>query len=517
MSPRTWLLLGALTAASGVLYGTRLDYAPAFLMHDELQFSLQAKAIASTGRDLSGRFLPVFFTEPEFPAGRDPAIIYVTAAALAWLPFSEASVRLPTALLGVLDVTLMFLLARRLFGRDSMAGIAAGFLALTPALFIRSRLVLSPQSSIPIILAWLLSMAAFSDRPSERRLAIGALWLGVGAYTYLAWVVMVPVYLLLTVALGYRWGGRRAAMIAGAAFVAPLIPMAWSYVTHPERYRQVLEAYQLYSAGTTVAPAPGVVSSALQTRLGLFWSFFDPAFLFLSGDSSLINSTRRIGLFPLSFAVFMPLGAYRLVIARSTPGTLVLVGLATAPLAAIVTGALEMNRILFAIPFGVLAACYGADALLKSHSRGWRTIAVLLLAAVPVQFAGFYQDYMGRYRVEAGFWFGGNTREALTAVIDAAGADPQRRVYLSRAIPFAERYWRFYALAGQRPDMIDRAVYYGPDPPAGALPGAALVCPLVAAECGALLHDAGWRHVRSIDDLDGIPSFALLEKRQPLN
>lgn len=513
MPPRTFLLLGALAAVSGILYGTRLEYAPAFLMHDELQFSLQAKSIASTGRDLSGRFLPVFFTEPEFPAGRDPAIIYVTAAALAWLPFSEASARLPTALLGVLDVALMFLLARRLFGRDSMACIAASFLALTPALFIRSRLVLSPQSSIPIILAWLLSMAVFLERPSERRLAIGALWLGIGAYTYLAWVVMVPIYLILTVALGYRRLGRRAAVVAVAALVVPLIPMAWWYATHPERYRQILDAYQLYSAGTTVAPAPGAVSSALQTRLGLFWSFFNPDFLFLSGDSSLINSTRQAGLFPLSFVVFMPLGVYRLATARGGPGTLVLAGLATAPLASIITGALEMNRILFAIPFGVLAACSGADALMKSHSRVWRTIAFLLIAAVPLQFAGFYQDYMNRYRIEAGRWFGGNTRDALTAAIEVAGANPQRRVYLSRAIPFTERYWRFYTLAEQRPDMIDRAVYYGPNPPAAALPGAVLVCPLAAVECRALVDDAGWHHVRSIDELDGTPSFALLEKR----
>lgn len=512
MSPRAWLLLAALTAVSGILYGTRLDYAPAFLMHDELQFALQAQSIASTGRDLSGRFLPVFFTEPEFPAGRDPATIYVTAAALVWLPFSEVSVRLPTALLGVLDVALMFLLARRLFGSDGMAGIAAGFLALTPALFIRSRLVLSPQSSIPIILAWLLSVAAWSERPSERRLAVGALWLGVGAYTYLAWVVMVPVYLILTVALGYQRLGRRAAAVTVAAFGVVLIPMAWWYVTHPERYQQILDAYQLYSAGTTVAPAPGALSSALHRRLGLFWSFFNPDILFLSGDSSLINSTRRAGLFPLSFVVFMPVGVYRLVTARSGSGTLVLVGLATAPLASIVTGALEMNRLLFVIPFGVLAACYGADALLKSHARVWRMIAFLLIAAVPMQFAGFYQDYMGRYRVDAGRWFGGNTREALTAAIDVAGADPQRRVYVSRAIPFAERYWRFYALARHRADMIDRAVYYGPDPPAAASPGAALVCPVAAADCRALLGDAGWRHVRSIDELDGTPSLALLER-----
>ena len=202
MSRHTLLLVVAITTASALLYATRLGYAPAYLMHDESKFALQAISIASSARDLTGRLLPIFFTEPEFPAGRDPAVIYLTAAALTWLPVSEANVRLPIALVGVLNIVLMFLLARHLFGSLRMALVAAGFLALTPVHFIRSRLVLSPQTSIPIILAWLLCVAAFSERPTRRRLATACAWLGLGAYTYLACVVMMPVYLAATAWLG---------------------------------------------------------------------------------------------------------------------------------------------------------------------------------------------------------------------------------------------------------------------------------------------------------------------------
>ena len=107
-----------LAAAAAALYATRLGFAPVSLMHDESQFALQAQAIAATGRDLSGRRLPVYFTEPEFPAGRDPVIIYATAAVLEALPLSESSARLATALTGVLNVVLMFLVARRVFKSD---------------------------------------------------------------------------------------------------------------------------------------------------------------------------------------------------------------------------------------------------------------------------------------------------------------------------------------------------------------------------------------------------------------
>ena len=86
-----------------------------YLIHDEAQGALQAHAIATTGRDLSGRLLPMYFTEPEFPPGRDPALIYVTALGLKVLPFTEAGARTPTALVAVLDLVLMFFAARAIF------------------------------------------------------------------------------------------------------------------------------------------------------------------------------------------------------------------------------------------------------------------------------------------------------------------------------------------------------------------------------------------------------------------
>src|SRR5688572_33002606 len=96
----------AIVLGGAVLYTTSLGNVPPYLIHDEAQGALQAHAIATTGRDLSGRLLPMYFTEPEFPPGRDPALIYVTALGLKVLPFTEAGARTPTALVAVLDVVL---------------------------------------------------------------------------------------------------------------------------------------------------------------------------------------------------------------------------------------------------------------------------------------------------------------------------------------------------------------------------------------------------------------------------
>ena len=66
---------------------------------------------------------------------------------------------------------------------------------------------------------------------------------------------------------------------------------AW-YVTHPERNAQIVSAYQLERRQHRL------LARRSGSRLGLYWRFFDPAYLFVSGDASLINSTRTAGLFP---------------------------------------------------------------------------------------------------------------------------------------------------------------------------------------------------------------------------
>ena len=118
-------LLVALAAAA--VYATRLSHAPIYLTHDEVNFSLQSVAIAQTGRDLDCRLLPVYFAEPEFTAGRDPMMIYVTALGLTVLPLSDAAVRLPTALVGVLIVVLFLVLDARLSPRAWSPIVAAAF------------------------------------------------------------------------------------------------------------------------------------------------------------------------------------------------------------------------------------------------------------------------------------------------------------------------------------------------------------------------------------------------------
>jgi 4-amino-4-deoxy-L-arabinose transferase-like glycosyltransferase len=505
MASRTvTVLLALLLAGSGAwLYLTRLGDVPAYLMHDEVQGALQAHAIATTGRDLSGRLLPLYFTEPEFPPGRDPVLVYVTAAGLKLLPFTEWGTRAPTALMAVLNVVLMFVAARSLFQSTAIGLVAALMLLLTPVHFIRGRLLLSPLYTLPFILGWLWALARFEARPGPRRLAAAAGWLALGAYSYLAAVVMMPVYLLLTLAIGYRSHGARAVRWAVATFAMVLVPMVLWYATHPERNAQIVSAYQLDDANAQLPIARWIRS---------YWAFFDPSFLFVSGDASLINSTREAGFYPAAFAVLMPIGLYGLLKTRQPLPLVIVAGLLTAPLVSVISGAIEMNRVMFAIPFGVLTAAYGSFVLLRGGPWLQRAAGVALVAAIPWQFAGFYSGYLGGYRLTSAPWFAGNAREGLLELMtQAEGATGP--IYLSVEIEWVHRTWRFYAIQSGRLHLADRATYFR-EPPADAAPGAVLICPADSPICRAL-PAAGWNPLATVPTLDGSRAFTVLRRAAP--
>ena len=63
----------------------------------------------------------------------------MTAPWLMVLPLSTTALRLPTAFVATLNVVFVYVLARRMCGRTSIALLAGALLALTPAHFLMGQ------------------------------------------------------------------------------------------------------------------------------------------------------------------------------------------------------------------------------------------------------------------------------------------------------------------------------------------------------------------------------------------
>jgi 4-amino-4-deoxy-L-arabinose transferase-like glycosyltransferase len=473
--------LALLLLAVLVLYGTGLTHTPPHLHRDEVVIALQAHSIATTGHDRGGRLLPLYFRMDDLTENNwfQPQIIYVTALFLQVLPITEWSFRAPTVLVGVINVLLMYFVARRIFGTDRSALVAAALLAMTPAHFLHSRLAFDFIYPLPFVLTWLLCLLIFLERQQPAVLFAATTALGLGFYSYIASVVMMPVYLALTALVLIATGNLswRTTMAALAGFVWPLLALVPWLATQPTFVFDVMNKYGV-GARSLEMIGPGVRSfddamanlrqrlnfAELANRVTLYWAFLDPAFLFLSGGyTRMTNSTRLVGVFLAPFIVLIPLGLIQMVTVHRTVISLVIVlGFFLAPLAAVLS-VLEpyaSDRELAVLVFGVLIAVYGIERLVAMSGKWERLIAAGLLVALPLHFLFFQYHYFGDYHGRSASWYEWNHRDALETII-AKQTDPVRPVYLSSGIEKnIAAYWRLALIKKRRLDLLDHTTYF---------------------------------------------------------
>jgi len=509
MTRPTLLAILLLAAAVAALYAYRLSDSPIYLTPDEIVIGLDAHALATTGADLRGRTLPLYFQIDEFrvkgTTWYQPVIMYLTAAVLTIAPLTERAIRSPAVLIGVVDVVLMFLLVRRLSTEASPAWLAAILLALSPAHFTHSRFAMDYIYPLPFILGWLLALSVYLESRRRAALAIAGLCLGLGFYSYIAAIVLMPAFFALTLLVLWREGRAADWKYAAAGFAGPLIPFAMWIATHLGVFAETVARYGFGSANRVGA----------LDRFGLYWRYFSPSFLFFSGGSQLVFSTRMAGVFPLAALLLLPAGLLAVLRRPSPLGTVAAIGLLAAPLPAIVLDeGSAINRALEIVPFGIVLSIIGFNWLAQARPALRTASAAALIAVTAWQFAAFGSDYFGDYRRRAAGWFHFNVRGALAAIVDqTSGA--RRPVYLNDAIPWVDSYWRFHLAAVGREDLLDSTRGFtdlDPAVPAGSLLLVNFTDPAMAAETGAAIRAGDFHLVREITEPDGMVSFVVLER-----
>ena len=435
-----------LILATLALYGAWLTRSPIYLDDTEVLFGLHARSLAATLRDANGRLLPLYFQMKSIGDNVwfQPMLPYWTAPFLKVLPLSVWAVRMPTALVGVANVALTFFIGRRLFKSDVYAAAAAAFLALMPAHFMHSRIAMDYIYPVPFVLVWLLCLIRF-DETGERRLAFaGGLALGIGMGSYLGAVAMMPMYLVFTLLFllhKYRRADLSLVLVV-TGFLVPLVLLAIWLGAHPDVYAGTVARYGASKGGLRQFLHFYIIGDLIS----LYWNYYNPNYLFLSGGTDIFTSTRRAGVFLIGLAPLLVAGIYDVADGRrGRAGWLVLAGVLTAPLPAVLVGeGSAIYRELEMLPFAALLAVYGLRLLVRSSSRTLRVAALVALVLIPVQFVVFAKNYFSDYRLLSAARFGGNIRAAVGAIVDR---DRQRRlpaVFVSDAIAYPRDRVQFY-------------------------------------------------------------------------
>jgi 4-amino-4-deoxy-L-arabinose transferase-like glycosyltransferase len=518
-------ILALVLLAAAFLYTTRLDRVPPFLSTDETSFALEAHAIATTARDQNGRLLPLYFQIYE-NIWFHPALVYAMAPILAVTPPSPTAVRLPTVIVALAGIFLLYVLTRRLGASRGAAAVGALLLALTPAHFMHGRLACDYLFPVPFVLGWLILLVdAQRLQSSWRFFAAGAL-LGIGLYTYIASVMMMPVYLLLTYVTLFAAGARnvRPFALVTAGFTLLVVPLALYLLAMPEVYAGFVGRYAKATVNVDVVQHPLALFSA---RLVDEWwptyrSFFERRFLFEHAETHLLSSTYTTGIFMKAMQVLIPLGLFHILRNRRTPFTwLLLATFFTAPLAAsMIPEKYAIDRALMLVVSGAIIATFGIDWLLLPRPRfaAWPAGAacVALVGWTVFQFNDFYRDYLTEYPKRAAFWFDGNHPGAFAPLVDQHTKEDQRFIYLSARLPRIEDHWKLYLLRRDRADLLKRTVYFSDRDLQLAFvkPGSLLLTGADDAAERTFLKLQAVRPVTQITEPDGTPSFTIFERTE---
>ena len=511
------LALAGVLLLAGVVYLRALDSVPVYIGWDEARFALQGHSIATTGRDLNGHRTPLFFhnTDPLIANNSSrmwwqPVLIYLIAAVLRFAPLSEWSVRLPIATLAILNVALMFAVARRLFSNIWYPVLAASMLALTPAHLIFGRMATDYFCPIPFALVWLLCLLRCVQTDRAWLPAATGLVLGVGLYSYIAsWMVM-PFYLAVT--HGMLWLFRkplRAHVELAIGFAVPLlalIPWIW---LHPDMPRDTFRAYAVNT------------SLNLTERVALYWDYFNPSYLFFSGGSDLMWATRRAGIFVLAAAVLLPCGIWNIWRRNASPiRAVLLVGFFFAPVPIILAlpeaPRYATARDLLAVPFGVLISVAGVEWLVAEHRWAGRIVAALLILSIPVQFVSFARDYFAGYQVRSAYRMdSANMRDVAAYVIASDRSARVPAVYLSKDLGTGKSVqWKFHLVKNQRTDLWQRTQYFEAETfnPSDVPSGSLLVLDVNNRRLNDLIGPARCSIAHVVKDVANEPSATILRR-----
>jgi hypothetical protein len=275
----------------------------------------------------------------------------------------------------LVSLGLLWTLGAKLFAGKRWGIVAALLFLSTPVIW--QQLQNAPASLYPLpwVAGWLVAIAHYQERRSKLALAVAGALLGIGLYTSFAAMVMMPLNVLVTVAVigyGRREAVRDVAVFVGA-FAVTALPLVVSLLLRPDTFRDIVLAARLYDANrfNVLQGIREIVSwVGLTARSDVYYSYFNPAFLFLGGD---------VLLWPL--LVLLPVGLYRIVTCETTIlARLLLLGFLTAPFAAALTAVSPTpRRAIVMTPFAIMISVYGVRSVWQWGSRlsplsSWRSV-----------------------------------------------------------------------------------------------------------------------------------------------
>ncbi len=408
------ILLVLIILLAAVLRIWGIGQYPAGLNADEAAIGYNAYSLLQTGKDEYGSWFPLAFKS--FGDYKPGLYFYIVLPFVATFGLNELAVRLPSALLGIGTVVLIYFLAKQLF-RNHWVGLSAAFLlAITPwhvafsrgswetnaaTFFITLGIFLFIQKIGNAIwlffslLVFLVSMYIYQSP----RLVVPVLVLGLmGIYwkelfkavntSWKSYGVMVLLLGILTIPLALQFvGGSGSARFSGLSFLSD---------PGPENRVNELRGEHQDPGGLAAKIFHNKITAYAPQFFSHYVDHFRGDFLFINGDSIIRNKTPEAGQFYLVTLIFFVIGVVGLLKMDSRYKWVVLIWLVVSPLASSMTYQTPnaVRALTMVIPF-ILIMSLGMVSLVQFFSGKPLKVVItgLLLIALSYETFHFIESY----------------------------------------------------------------------------------------------------------------------------
>ena len=388
----------------------QIDTLPISLFGDETDVGYQAWSLITTGKDYTGHFLPTYLQS--LSEWRTPLLSYFLAPYVGLFGPSSLSVRLPVALLGVLNVYLLYLLVKKIFPQKKLLALLSAFvLAIIPWHIHLSRIAIDTTLFLSL---YLVAINIFLSR----RLLLSLPFFILTLYTYPTANVFTPLILVCLyfvykpkIDLGHN-------KLLSCLSIVLVIPILFHLISGSASGRflgiSILNDQKLVDTIIIDRTEPWVIGQKieslfhnkpltyLRTFSNQYLSAFSTQFLFISGDPNFRHSINRFGELYMVFAPLLLLGIAVLIkdiASNSSKLFLLWLFLAPIPSALTVDGGSHAIRLsLMIIPL-VVTIALGVDNLLSWFKEKQSKIILLFFVLISlVCLLTYFHQYSSHYR-----------------------------------------------------------------------------------------------------------------------
>lgn len=416
-----WLLLGIIVVVAIVLRFWQLGAVPISPDWDEVALGYNAYSILHTGRDEYSAFMPVVMRS--FDDYKPALYSYITIPSVAIFGLSVWSVRLPSAVFGVLTVLAVYFLVKELFKKESLALLSSFFLAISPWHLQFSRIAF--ESNVGLGLNVFGALFFMKGLKKPWLLFVSMTSFVASAYVYQSEKVFSPLVILALVIIFRKELLQLPKKYLYVTFLLGFIlslPMMWFIVTNKYALERA-QGVSVFADQSSLKQdaARLLVDKQHHDYLGLildnrrliyakeiianYASHFDFNWLFITGDLSR-HHAPNMGLLYLWELPFILVGIYFLIFGEYDKKTkwTIFSWYLLAPLAAsVTTGVPHAVRALNFLPTYQIFSAIGIVsliALLKKRKilLAWVSIIVVLIAILNISY------YLDQYFVQTNYY-----------------------------------------------------------------------------------------------------------------